>query len=472
MAKARRKPRPTTLDPVVHDRDRQPARRHRARDDQYAVARGALGGDFQRPRFLLLHPHRRQSAARLGRRACRCISSAPTCRARTCAAITRATSARAMPISTTILTAATPIRPTTPSWCRCSSAASTCSPPSPNATWRTSATAFRRATSPRRSTSTRKARWCSRACASSATTSNEPDIIRMCRARIRVPEQWYGDALAALGSARVAERRLKELCGKYGSEDDQGLHHATGSTIRSGAPSSQSASCRRRASSIPAGRDPLEGILPDGLTLKVTSTSIPSEAMIDVDLRDNPPCVDCGLNTSRAAATSAVVGAIFNSLDKDIPRNAGSFRRLRFKYAENSVVASPVFPHSCSTATTNVSERLVNITQSAFAQLGDGHGLAEGGTGLGAGMAVLSGKDHRRNDAPLRQPHDAVDQWRAGEPDRRRLGELRYPGDRRADVSRQRRDRRAQAPVPRGDVGCRGGLRPAPAAFAARRRRR
>jgi N-methylhydantoinase B len=51
-------------------------------------------------------------------------------------------------------------------------------------------------------------------------------------------------------------------------------------------------------------------------------------------------------------------------------------------------VASPVFPHSCSTATTNVSERLVNITQSAFARLGEGHGLAEGDTGLGAGMAT------------------------------------------------------------------------------------
>jgi N-methylhydantoinase B len=125
----------------------------------------------------------------------------------------------------------------------------------------------------------------------------------------------------------------------------------------------------------------------------------PKKAMIDVDLRDNPPSVDCGLNTSRAAATSSVVGAIFNTLDKDIPRNAGSFRRFSFQYAENSVVASPVFPHSCSTATTNVSERLVNITQSAFARLGEGHGLAEGGTGLGAGMAVLSGKDHRRNDA-------------------------------------------------------------------------
>ena len=30
----------------------------------------------------------------------------------------------------------------------------------------------------------------------------------MCRARTRVPDQWYGDSLAGLGSARVAERRM------------------------------------------------------------------------------------------------------------------------------------------------------------------------------------------------------------------------------------------------------------------------
>jgi len=125
------------------------------------------------------------------------------------------------------------------------------------------------------------------------------------------------------------------------------------------------------------------------------------DGRIHVDLSDNPPCVDVGLNTSLGSATSAVVVAIFNALDKDIPRNAGSFRRLSFTYDENSVVGAPVFPHSCSMGTTNVSERLVNITQSAFAQLGDGHGLSEGGTGLGAGMAVISGRDARRGGAPF-----------------------------------------------------------------------
>ena len=42
------------------------------------------------------------------------------------------------------------------------------------------------------------------------------DIIRMCRLRIRVPEQWYGDYLAMLGAARVGERRITELVRKYG----------------------------------------------------------------------------------------------------------------------------------------------------------------------------------------------------------------------------------------------------------------
>jgi N-methylhydantoinase B len=35
------------------------------------------------------------------------------------------------------------------------------------------------------------------------------EIVRMCRSRIRVPDQWYGDFLAGIGAARTAERRLK-----------------------------------------------------------------------------------------------------------------------------------------------------------------------------------------------------------------------------------------------------------------------
>lgn len=226
---------------------------------------------------------------------------------------------------------------------------------------------------------------------------NIEDIVRMCRARIRVPDQWYGDFLAGLGSARIAERRLKTFCEKYGKETvkrfiEDWMDYSERRMM-------QSIRTLPKAHLVNTGRtDPLEGILPDGLEIKVVVDVDPGEAMIHVDLSDNPPSVDCGLNTSEASATSAVMGAIFNTLDSDLPRNAGSFRRITFKYAEDSVVAAPKFPHSCSVSTTNVAERLVNITQSAFAQIGEGHGLAEGGTGLGAGMAVVSGKDHRQGD--------------------------------------------------------------------------
>ena len=42
------------------------------------------------------------------------------------------------------------------------------------------------------------------------------DIIRMCRMRIRVPEQWWGDYLAEIGAARIGERELMALAAEIG----------------------------------------------------------------------------------------------------------------------------------------------------------------------------------------------------------------------------------------------------------------
>ena len=59
----------------------------------------------------------------------------------------------------------------------------------------------------------------------------------------------------------------------------------------------------------------------------------------------------------------------------------------------------PRFPHSCSLATTNMADVVVNLVQSAFTQLGDGHGLAQGNLCFSAGMGVVSGRDWRRGGA-------------------------------------------------------------------------
>ena len=225
------------------------------------------------------------------------------------------------------------------------------------------------------------------------------DVIRMCRRRIRVPEQWYGDFLAELGAARIAERRLKELCAKYGKE-----------TIKTFIREWFDYSERRIVQAIrdlpkaeveaEGAHDPFEPFLPDGIPIKVELRIDPDEGRVTIDLRDNIDCVDCGLNESEACAINNVVAGFFNCLGPEIPHNGGSFRRVDVLLRDGCVVGRPSFPHSTSMATTNVADRLVNITHSAMARLGDGYGLAEGGSAMGAGTAVISGNDFRRGGDP------------------------------------------------------------------------
>ena len=64
------------------------------------------------------------------------------------------------------------------------------------------------------------------------------------------------------------------------------------------------------------------------------------------------------------------------------------------------MVGIPRFPHSCSVATTNMTDMIINLIQSAFATLGDGYGFSQGNFCNGAGTGVCSGKDWRRDGAP------------------------------------------------------------------------
>lgn len=228
--------------------------------------------------------------------------------------------------------------------------------------------------------------------------TNNDDFVRMCRARIRVPEQWYGDYLATLGAARTGERRLKELIERHGLETLQAFTRAWFDYSE-----------RRMVDALgrlPGGtvtgaghHDPVLG-MPEGIPLTVTVAVDPDAAIVEIDLRDNIDCMPNGFNESRACATSAAVAGFLNQLPDDIPPNEGSFRRIRVHLRENCVAGIPRHPASCSVATTNVADRLISITQSALSRLGDDLGLAEGGVGMGPGMGVISGVDPRAEGAP------------------------------------------------------------------------
>ena len=82
--------------------------------------------------------------------------------------------------------------------------------------------------------------------------------------------------------------------------------------------------------------------------------------MIDIDLRDNPDAMPCGLNLSQACCESTLLLGVFNSIPDAVPTNTGSFRRVRMHLKENTVCGIPRHPTSCSVATTNLADRVGN----------------------------------------------------------------------------------------------------------------
>lgn len=227
-----------------------------------------------------------------------------------------------------------------------------------------------------------------------------PDVIRMCEARIRVPEMWRGDYLAMIGAVRAAERELLAITEEIGWDE---LENCAAAWL--------DYSERRMANKIKTLRPgkatattihdpvPVPGF-ENGIPITATVEVRPDDGFIEIDCRDNPDCIPCGINLTEATSIGAALVGVFNSIGRDIPVNGGSFRRVRILLRENCVCGIPVHPFSCSQATTGVADRLAGAVQIAFASIDESVGMAEAGAAYAAADAVLSGFDPRRGDAP------------------------------------------------------------------------
>jgi N-methylhydantoinase B len=220
------------------------------------------------------------------------------------------------------------------------------------------------------------------------------DIINICMMRIRVPEQWRGDYLAAVGSARIGEQEIVRMGRELGW--DALARHAqdwfdlseqqmieTIRTIRPG---------RARATSM---HDPLPRTPSAGIPATADVTVDPLAATITVDMTDNIDCLPVGVNLSHACARTAAMVGVFNSLPRPMQPNAGSLRRIVVHLREGCVVGIPRHPTSTSVATTNLGDRVTNAVQCALAAIDPSIGMAEGGAAIPPAAGVVSGTDPR-----------------------------------------------------------------------------
>ena len=227
---------------------------------------------------------------------------------------------------------------------------------------------------------------------------HDRNFIAMCRKRIRTPEQWYGDYIAAISAARAGEKALKQLVEKFGIAN-----------VRAFVDAWMDYSERRSLASIkalPAAKiqrsghlDAMGDFLPDGIDVNVSIEVDPEEGYVTIDLRDNVDCLDNGLNQTEATATAAAITGVVNCLEDDLPLNTGTFRRIRVLLREGSAAGIPTFPHSCSVATTIISDIITNLVQHGLSELGPKIGLAEGNLCHPTSTAVVAGRDARRGNA-------------------------------------------------------------------------
>lgn len=222
------------------------------------------------------------------------------------------------------------------------------------------------------------------------------DLIRMIRLKNRVSELWYGDYLAQLGAVRAGEKRLVELCDKFGltlvkSFIDQWLDYSERRMIQ------EIQRLPKRVIEYEVRHDPIRDCAPDGVPVKVRLTIDPDSALIIVDLTGNSlKNLPCGFNLSEATVLAGVYGGIFSNLPS-VPPNAGSYRRVKITINEGTVVGKPRRTASTALATTNVCGRVFTAVSAAFTKLGRPYGIAEGSNGMLANWGAISGRDPRHD---------------------------------------------------------------------------
>ncbi|MCR8547818.1 hydantoinase B/oxoprolinase family protein [Salipiger sp. P9] len=227
-----------------------------------------------------------------------------------------------------------------------------------------------------------------------------PEVIDICRANIRVPDQFYGDYLAVLAAVRTGEARLQALCEKYGI-----------GRLKSFLDSFQNYAERMAVEAIgklPKGRTTKEMLYdseldayPDGIPIRATIEVDPDAGNVTIDLRDNIDNLPLGINMTESTTLASCMTAVLTVLGPDVPRCSGSFRRVKVLMREGSAIGKPRFPAATSAATTNLCQALVPHLQSMFAEMRDGLGTAYGTSGMPGSCAVVSGTHIGAPDRPF-----------------------------------------------------------------------
>jgi N-methylhydantoinase B len=188
-------------------------------------------------------------------------------------------------------------------------------------------------------------------------------LFNVIAANVREPKTTLGDLRAQIAACRTGERRLRELCQKYGA-----------SAVRECMAKCMDYAERRVRSALlelPDGEGYAEGYLDDSGTdespvaIRVRVKVTGSDVLIDFSGTD--PQMRGGMNSPYAATRSAAVYAVKCMTDPDTPQNEGCFRPITLVAPPGSVV-NPRHPAAVSLRHLTV-QRVADTILRAFASI-------------------------------------------------------------------------------------------------------
>ncbi|MGE0502332.1 MAG: hydantoinase B/oxoprolinase family protein [Rhizobiaceae bacterium] len=223
-----------------------------------------------------------------------------------------------------------------------------------------------------------------------------PEVVEILKANIRSPEMFYGDYLAIVAALRVGQKRVADLCRKYGVEtfnrfSEQLQHYGE-------------RMAREAIRDLPGGTvtkqlmyEPLPDIgYPDGFPVRATVTVDPIAEKVLIDVRDNEDNIPMGLNLSEGVLLACARQAVFAALGPEVPRVNGAFSRVEVTARTGAAVGIPRFPAATSVGGVGLTQVLYNVISIALTEMGQNvYALSGTNVGIGAAGSVVSGYDSR-----------------------------------------------------------------------------
>jgi N-methylhydantoinase B len=191
----------------------------------------------------------------------------------------------------------------------------------------------------------------------------QKDVLALILANVRTPQEREGDLTAQVAANRIGERRMLEVCGKYGTSE----------VLRYAEELKDYAERMTRAAvaGIPDGEYRFEdwldgdGVRPGPVRISVT-VSVRGDTAV-VDFSDSAPQVRGCVNAVYAITLSAVFYVYRSIVGGDIPANAGIMRPLRVITRPGTVVDAR-FPAAVAAGNVETSQRITDVLLGALAQ--------------------------------------------------------------------------------------------------------